>query len=153
MNESMVFYRSFYEALRDLDDSIRLELYDAIMRYSLYEEEVELSPLAKPFFRLISPQLDANLRRRKNGTLGGRPSKDSDEKTIGYSEEKTIGYSEKNHRFSKQKTIGYANGKPNVNENANENGNANKYKRKNMFTEYTESPTDYKGLEKNIYAN
>jgi hypothetical protein len=42
---------------------------------------------------------------------------------------------------------------PNVNENANENGNANKYKRKNMFTEYTESPTDYKGLEKNIYAN
>jgi hypothetical protein len=70
MNESMVFYRSFYEALRDLDDSIRLELYDAIMRYSLYEEEVELSPLAKPFFRLISPQLDANLRRRKNGVYG-----------------------------------------------------------------------------------
>ena len=144
--ESMIFYRSFYEALRDLDDDIRLELYDAIMRYSLYEEEVEVSPLAKPFFRLISPQLDANLRRRKNGMLGGRPRKEA--------EKKTIGSSEKNHRFSKSKTIGYENNKttgfenekPNINVNVNNNKNINK-----KFTDYPQTETDYSKI--NIFAN
>lgn len=144
--ESMIFYRSFYEALRDLDDSIRLELYDAIMRYSLYEEEVEVSAKAKPFFRLISPQLDANLRRRKNGMLGGRPKKEL--------EEKTIGSSEKNHRFSKSETIGYENEKPNINVNVNNNINNNKNKRKkNTFTDYKQNENDYEELSKKIYAN
>lgn len=149
--ESMIFYRSFYEALRDLDDDIRLELYDAIMRYSLYEEDVEVSPKARPFFRLISPQLDANLRRRKNGvygvlgkeygSLGGRPKKE--------------GLSKKPPKGDKLKTpmgdtekppMGVSKIPPNINVNVNNNKNINK-----KFNDYPQTETDYSKL--NIFAN
>lgn len=147
--ESMIFYRSFYEALRDLDDSIRLELYDAIMRYSLYEEEVNLSAQAKPFFRLISPQLDANLRRRKNGmlgkeygVLGGRPKKGD-----GDTKKNPIGVNKKTPKGLRRET-------PNINVNVNKNVNNNIYKRKkNTFTDYKQSETDYESMSKKIYAN
>lgn len=147
--ESMIFYRSFYEALRDLDDGIRLELYDAIMRYSLYEEEMNLSAKAKPFFRLISPQLDANLRRRKNGmlgkefgVLGGRPKKNDGDK-----DENPIGVNEKTPKGLKSET-------PNINVNVNNNINNNKNKRKkNTFTDYKQNENDYEELSKKIYAN
>ena len=142
--ESMIFYRSFYEALRDLDDDIRLELYDAIMRYSLYEEDVEVSPAVKPFFRLISPQLDANLRRRKNGVygvLGGRPRKN---KPNGLLEEKPTG-------LSNSKPNGLQNKNPNKNVSKNVNKNVNNIKGK--FTDYEQSKTNYSDLEKKIYAN
>ncbi len=33
--ESFIFYRSFYEAIRDLPDAIRLEVFTAITEYAL----------------------------------------------------------------------------------------------------------------------
>ncbi len=35
----MVFYRSFYEALKDLPDSERLQVYDAIFSYGLDQKD------------------------------------------------------------------------------------------------------------------
>lgn len=65
--ESFVFYRSFFEALKDLKNSDRLKIYDAICELSLNENEVNLSGISKTIFTLIKPQLLANSQRYENG--------------------------------------------------------------------------------------
>lgn len=72
---SFAFYKSFYEAIRDVDSETQLVLLDAICRKGLYDEEVPLDGLAKTLFALIKPQLEANARRFTNGKKGGRPQK------------------------------------------------------------------------------
>lgn len=72
---SFVFYESFRDASRNLDDATRLSLYEAIMDYSLYGEEPdEGNPVAAAMLKLVRPVLDANARRRENGRNGGRPA-------------------------------------------------------------------------------
>lgn len=88
MYESMVFYKSFYDAIQGLDAELQAEIYNAVFRYGLYGEEVELSPIANTVFTLIKPQIDANNKRKENGKkgagygrLGGRPKKDNPTQT------------------------------------------------------------------------
>lgn len=71
--ESFIFYRSFYEAIKDLDCDTKVEIYDAICEYSLNQNETEIEGIGKSILTLIKPQLDANLKRYKNGCFGGRP--------------------------------------------------------------------------------
>lgn len=72
---SFVFYKSFRDASRNLDDATRLALYEAIMDYSLYGEEPdEGNPVAAAMFKLVRPVLDTNAKRRENGRNGGRPA-------------------------------------------------------------------------------
>lgn len=72
---SFVFYESFRDASRNLDDATRLALYEAIMDYSLYGEEPdEGNPVAAAMFKLVRPVLDTNTKRRENGRNGGRPA-------------------------------------------------------------------------------
>lgn len=71
--ESFVFYRSFYEAIKDLDCETKVEIYDAICEYSLNQNETEIDGIGKTIITLIKPLLDANLKRYKNGCFGGRP--------------------------------------------------------------------------------
>lgn len=71
--ESFVFYRSFYEAIKDLDCDTKVEIYDAICEYSLNQNETEIEGIGKAILTLIKPLLDANLKRYKNGCFGGRP--------------------------------------------------------------------------------
>lgn len=74
--ESLIFYRSFYEATKDLPDELRLEVYDAILGYGIVGlEGVNLSPLAKAVFTLIKPQIDANNRKYINGKKGADSGK------------------------------------------------------------------------------
>ncbi len=42
MRESTVFYRSFYEAIKELDAELQSEVYSAIFEYALNFNEVEL---------------------------------------------------------------------------------------------------------------
>lgn len=72
MKDSMVFYRSFYEALKDLPDSDRLQIYDAIFSYGLDLSEVKLSGIQSTIWKLIKPNIDANLRRYENGLKGAK---------------------------------------------------------------------------------
>jgi hypothetical protein len=86
MRNTFVFYRSFYEAIKDLPRDIQGEIYTAIMEYSLYGNETEnLKPIARSIFVLIKPQLDASYQRYINGSKGGRPKNeepnDNQEKT------------------------------------------------------------------------
>lgn len=61
--ESYVFYDSFYEAFCEIDDiKERLECYEVITKYALFGEIPEnMSVTAKITFKLIKPQIDANL--------------------------------------------------------------------------------------------
>jgi hypothetical protein len=67
MRDSCIFYRSFFEALKDLPPETRANLYDAIFEYSLNGTEIELSGIEVTIFRLVKPQLDANNKRFENG--------------------------------------------------------------------------------------
>ena len=74
MRDSFIFYRSFYEAIRDLPRDIQGEIYTAIMEYGLYGNETEsLKPIARSIFMLVKPIMDANYSRYENGCKGGRP--------------------------------------------------------------------------------
>ncbi len=74
--DSFIFYKSFYEAIRDLNDDIRLEVFTAITEYALYGKEPEaLKPFARGMFTVIKPNLDANIKRYENGKKGGRKPK------------------------------------------------------------------------------
>ena len=78
---SFVFYESFYSAMDGLSADEKVECMWTICNYGLYEKISNMSPEIKRMFQLIKPQLDANLKKRKNGELGGRPT---NEKTLGY---------------------------------------------------------------------
>ncbi len=69
MRDSMVFYRSFYEALSNLTIEEQGYLYNAIFSYGLDFKEVKDIPVhLKPIFILIKPQIDANIKKYKNGS-------------------------------------------------------------------------------------
>jgi len=113
MAESMVFYKSFYDAINELPEENRYEILKAIIEYGLLGVEPKLMGIPNAVFLLIKPQIDANNKRRENGkygVLGGRPKKpiENPKKPIGLSVIKPNGLSKKN---------------PNVNVNVNENVN------------------------------
>lgn len=108
MAESMVFYRSFYEALKLLPtDEDKFKALTAMIELGLDGiDNIPDSPASAVVYVMAKPQILANVERRENGGKGGRPKKT-----------KTIGFENKNHRLSNEK--------PNVNDNANDNENVN----------------------------
>lgn len=83
MKDSFVFYRSFYEAIKKIPNECKMEVYEAIVKYSFEESVGELSPMADAMFTLIKPTLDSSQKRYEakinNGKMGGRPSKKTEE--------------------------------------------------------------------------
>lgn len=79
MRDGFIFYESFRDAMRDLPAETQLVLYNAIADYALYDEVPDFGNdgIAKGFFALMRPQIDANNRRRDVGARGGRPAKSS----------------------------------------------------------------------------
>jgi hypothetical protein len=70
--DSFIFYRSFEEALRELQPSEEIELRRAIADYSLDFMEPKLTGLPKVLWGLIFPNLKANNQRFLNGIKGGK---------------------------------------------------------------------------------
>lgn len=66
--------------ISDLPDDIRLEVYDAVIRYGISGETIELKPMAKIAFGFMRMAIDkdkeAYSRRSEAGSRGGRPRKD-----------------------------------------------------------------------------
>lgn len=82
--KAVVFYRNFYEAIKDLPVELKAEVYDTVMEYGLNgEEPTTLSPMAKSIFVLIKPSIESNNARYENGKKGGRPSNKSKEEQEG----------------------------------------------------------------------
>ena len=77
MADGVVFLPSYYEAIKDLPESDRLQMYDAILRYGLYGELIELPPALRAMLTLIKPNIDASQNRyrsaKENGSKGGAP--------------------------------------------------------------------------------
>jgi len=120
--DSMVFYRSFYTALKGLGAEEFKETILAMCEYAMDGEEPNLDGVPYMAFELMRPQIDANNTRYASGSKGGRPKK-----TNGFEDSensKTNGFED----FENSKTNGfenYENQKPNVNVNVNENVNEN----------------------------
>ena len=113
----MIFYRSFFEALRELDSDTKALLYDSIFEYGLNFKEPVLTGVAKTVFTLIRPQLDANIRKFENGkkgaehgAKGGRPTADEPEN---------------NRKETPKEPLKNPTVTPNVNAKGNENPNPN----------------------------
>lgn len=124
MKDSMVVYRSFYEALNGLPEQNRLEVWGAICELGFNGVEVELIGLSKTIFMLIKPQIEANNRKaiagKNNGYLGAEHGKKGGRPRS----EKPPTKPTKNPQANPQETPN----KPtnvNVNANVNENDNVN----------------------------
>ncbi len=109
MRDSFIFYRSFYESIKELDEDSQYRLYKAIMEYEFEEKNSELIGVSRAIFTLIKPQLEANNKRYENGKKGGRPKTKTKPK----------------QNQNKTKTKPNKNENVNVNENKNENENNN----------------------------
>jgi DnaD/phage-associated family protein len=104
--DSFIFYRSFYEAISELPKENQADSYNAIMRYALDQEEIELTGISKAIFSLVKPQLDANYKKYENG-------KQKKSKT------------EAKQKQTKSKKVTNVNENVNVNDNVNVNVNDN----------------------------
>lgn len=125
-SDSMVFYRSFYEAAMLLQKKDRFMLYEAIFNYQFSDEIPSLPQHIAAYWLLIKPQIDSNIKKRENGKLGksfgklgGRPKENN---PIGDNENNPIGDIEENP-YGENKITPNANA--NVNANVNENTNEN----------------------------
>jgi hypothetical protein len=117
--ESFVVYKSFYEAIKNLDNpQDQLKLYDSMFDYCLYGVEPFLTGVCKIMWTLIKPQLDSNIKRRKDSKLGGAPKGNSNARK---QPKTTIVDLENNHRLNQKQP----NVNDNVNDNVNENNNVN----------------------------
>ncbi|WP_432629015.1 DUF6291 domain-containing protein [Brotaphodocola sp.] len=115
--DSMVFYRSFHEATKELPPEIYKEAMVALMDYALDGKLNEVSAFANMFLQMAKPQIDANNQRYINGSKGGRKS---EPKTVVAEKEETKQEPNKNRIVTTPE--------PNVNVNDNENVNVNKKK-------------------------
>ncbi len=81
--DSFVFYRSFFEAIKRMPIEVQAEVYPALIEYALDGKEPKgLSNIAQGVFILVKPNIDACTARYENGKkcaqfgkLGGRPKK------------------------------------------------------------------------------
>jgi len=110
MRDSFIIYRSFYEAIIDLQPEQQAQVWNAICEYSLNFREPELTGIAKTVFTLIRPQLDANIKRYTNG-------KKQDGSKLKAKEKQNRSETEANEKQSRSK----AEANDNVNVNLNEN--------------------------------
>lgn len=119
MRDSIVFYRSFYEAIKEIPLEEQGVVYNAIYGYALDGIEPELNGIAKAIFLLVKPQIDANNNRYENGKKGGKPKANQNETKTEPKPNQDVTETE-----------------PNVNVNVNENDLKENIKRK-VFTKPT----------------
>ena len=77
--KGFIFYKSFYDSIKELDANDQVQIYNAIFQYQFEGIEIELKGIAKSIFTLIIPQLEANNKKYINGCKGGRPKENQTE--------------------------------------------------------------------------
>lgn len=135
MNDSIVFYRSFFDAVKDMPPEEYKECMNALLEYCFDGiMPGALSTSAHIYFTLIRPQIDANFKRREDGKkgaeygklgaeygkLGGRPKKEKP--PMGDIKNPPVGGYDNPPNVNVNVN---GNVNENVNVNANENVNAN----------------------------
>lgn len=81
MKDSIVFYKSFYEAIKELPEANQVDIYNAIFQKYFYGVEKELTGISKGIFGLMVPNIDSANKRYfanvENGKKGGRPKSET----------------------------------------------------------------------------
>lgn len=85
--EGFMFFRSYYEGAKELDDTDRLALYDAIIEYALNDKEPNISGVAKACFTFVKPVLDKSKSRAEAGRRGGQSNRKPEDKQTSSKEE------------------------------------------------------------------
>ena len=125
MRESFIFYKSFYEALNDLDEPAdKIAFIEAICEYALNEEKPKLSGPLKGMFNLARPQIDKNNIRYENGKKGGAPKGNKNAKK----QPKTT---------ENNQNLPNVNVNDNVNVNVNDNDNVNGADKSGSFSSFS----------------
>lgn len=76
-SKALLFFLSYFEAIQNLKPMQRLEAYELLFRYGFYGVEPNPSKSVKPLWTLIKPTLDSSMKRRDDGSKGGRKPKTS----------------------------------------------------------------------------
>ena len=122
--DSFVFYKSFYEAIKNIPEEEQLKLYNAICEYSLFDIIPNLPDgIAKAMFILMKPNIDnANARYKasvENGKRGGRPRKKQGENNLDKTQQKPNNNLDKTQQKPKQNLNDNVDVDVNVNDNNN----------------------------------
>ena len=123
MRDSMVFYKSFADALDILPPEEYKKTVQAILEYAMDDIEPDLDGVGKSLFTIARPLIDANNKKYSNGKTGGRPQK---------AKQKTSGFENEKPKVSENENHTYSDSKPNVNVNDNENVNVNVNENENV---------------------
>ena len=115
--------------MKDLPAATQVLLYNAIADYALYDIVPDFGDdgIARGFFALMRPQIDANNRRRDAGARGGRPSKSADDEPFAdqqeTGEEPNANQGETKAKPCDHQTV--TNAEPNEKEKANDKAKTN----------------------------
>lgn len=101
MRENMLIYRSFYEAIKDLPLEEQAQVWNAIFELGLNQNEVQLSGIASTIFKLVKPQIEANIRRFQNGKAPKKQNESKQEADVS----KTVANNNNNNNLNKNLTI------------------------------------------------
>lgn len=134
--DSFIFYRSFYEGIKELDFEQQGRVYNALFGYALNGEEPDLTGAEKAAFVLIKPQIEANNRRYENGKKGGRPATETKPK----GSKKATKNNQTKTKTKPNNNQTQSDTEPNVNENVNVNENDNKRESKERKSQF-ETPS------------
>tara|TARA_R110000772_G_scaffold36091_4_gene86591 strand:+ start:358 stop:948 length:591 start_codon:yes stop_codon:yes gene_type:complete len=126
---NLIIYRSFYEAIDELPAENQAILWKAVFELGLNGVEIELSGINSTIFKLIKPQIDANIRRYNNGKIP--KDKQNESKNEAKQEQKT---SESEANKNKNK---------NNNKNLNNNKDTLEIRKSNFYKYLSESIKDY----------
>lgn len=82
MTNHFTFFKSYYEAIKDLDAEIKSEYFDILFNYALYDIEPgdDASPIPKALFNMAKPNLDTSKAKREAGKQGGSKKKQTTSK-------------------------------------------------------------------------
>lgn len=110
--DSMIIYRSFYESIKEIPTKDQAIIWQAVFEYGLNFQEIKLTGIASTIFKLIKPQLDANLKKFQNGLKGGAPKS-----------KENLNVTKTEPKQNLNQTKSEANVNVNVNDNVNDNVN------------------------------
>ena len=119
--DSMVFYKSFFEAIKDLPPEEFKKCAVALMEYGLEGKEPETAGIEKTVYIMAKPQIDKNNQRYENGKKGGKAVTESEP-----NRNQTVTKPEPNdNQTGTKQEPNSENAEPNVNVNDNVNVNVN----------------------------
>ena len=57
MRKGFIFYKSFYDSIKELDPEDQAQIYNAIFEYQFNGKQIELNGVCKSIFTLIIPHI------------------------------------------------------------------------------------------------